>query len=109
VSGPRDLRADAQSMEDRLAQGYVLTLHLGSASLSNEIADRVVHDLAHLSAVRGPARPGSLLVHCTVSATSESDAVRYAAQRTITALLGCGVEQPKVLSIEACAIDYVAV
>ena len=96
-------------MEDRLAQGFVLTLHLASADLQGDIGDRVVQDLAHLSAVRGPALPGNLLLHCTVSATSEDDAVRYAAQRTITALLGCGVEQPKVLSIEACAIDYAAV
>jgi len=96
-------------MDDRLAQGFVLTLHLASADVSGDVADRVVHDLAHLSAVRGPALPGNLLIHCTVSATSESDAVRYAAQRTITALLGCGVEQPKVLAIEACALDHVGV
>ena len=96
-------------MDDRLAQGFVLTLHLASTELSPDLGDRVVHDLAHLSAVRGPALPGNLLIHCTVSATSEADAVRYAAQRTITALLGAGVEQPKVLSIEACALDYVGV
>ena len=96
-------------MDDCLAQGFVLTLHLTSDELSGDVADRVVHELAHLSAVRGPALPGNVLIHCTVSATSEADAVRYAAQRVITALLSCGVEQPKVLSIEACALDHVPV
>jgi hypothetical protein len=44
-----------------------------------------------------------------VSATSEGDAVRYAAQRTITALLGVGIETPRILSVEACRVDHVAV
>jgi hypothetical protein len=96
-------------MEDRLAQGYVLTLHLGTDQISGEVADEVIRELAHLSAVRGPTAPGELRLHCTVSATSEADAVRYAAQRTITALLGTGIEAPRVLSVEACLVDHVAV
>jgi hypothetical protein len=92
-------------MDDRLAQGYVLTLHLATGPLRTDVADRVVRDLAHLSAVRGPSGGDDLLIHCTVSATSEGDAVRYAAQRVITALLGCGIEQPKVVGIEACPLD----
>jgi hypothetical protein len=96
-------------MEDRLAHGYVLTLHLAADQLSGEVADHVIRDLSHLSAVRGPTSPGDLLLHCTVSATSEGDAVRYAAQRTITALLGAGVETPRVLSVETCLVDDVAV
>ena len=96
-------------MEDGPAQGYVLSLHLEAAKLSAEVADQVVRELAHLSAVRGPARPGNVLLHCTVSATSEGDAVRYAAQRTISALLAAGADAPKVLSIEACLVEHVAV
>jgi hypothetical protein len=92
-------------MDDRLAQGYVLTLHLGTGRLPHEVADQVVRDLTHLCAVRGPSAPDSLLIHCTVSATSEGDAVRYAAQRVITALLGCGIEQPKLVNIEACPLE----
>jgi hypothetical protein len=92
-------------MDDRLAQGYVLTLHLGTGRLDQDLADQVVRDLAHLSAVRGPSAPDALLIHCTVSAVSEGDAVRYAAQRVITALLGCGIEQPRVLEIEACPLE----
>jgi hypothetical protein len=102
-------RADECSMDDRLAQGYVLTLHLAADQITGDVADHVIRDLSHLSAVRGPTKPGNLLVHCTVSAPSEGDAVRYAAQRTITALLGAGVETPRVLSIEACHVDHVAV
>lgn len=96
-------------MDDRLAQGYVLTLHLGAEHISGEIADQVIRELSHLSAVRGPTVPGKLLLHCTVSATSEGDAVRYAAQRTITALLGVGIETPRILSVEACRVDHAAV
>jgi hypothetical protein len=96
-------------MDDRLAQGYVLTLHLEAVRITNEVADGIIRDLAHLSAVRGPGLPGHLLMHCTVSATSEGDAVRYAAQRTIGALVAAGVEAPRVVSIEACLVDHVAV
>jgi hypothetical protein len=94
-------------MDDE-AQGFVLTLHLAECD-DHRVADGVLRDLAHLGAVRGPSAAGDLLFHCTVSARSEAEAVRYVAQRTVGALLGCGVEQPKVLSIEACALDYVAV
>ena len=94
-------------MEDGPAQGYVLSLHLEASRLSAEAIDQVVRELAHLSAVRGPALAGHVLLHCTVSATSEGDAVRYAAQRTISALMGAGAEAPKVLSIEACLVEHV--
>jgi hypothetical protein len=96
-------------MEDRLAQGYVLTLHLAADQISGDIGDQVIRELSHLSAVRGPTLPGNLLLHCTVSATSEGDAVRYVAQRTITALMSAGVETPRVLSVEASLVDHVAV
>lgn len=96
-------------MEDGPAQGFVLSLQLEATRLGVDAIDQVVRELAHLSAVRGPARPGQVLLHCTVSATSEGDAVRYAAQRTISALMAAGAEAPKVLSIEACLVDHVAV
>jgi hypothetical protein len=96
-------------MDDRPAQGYVLTIHLAASRISAETADQVVRDLSHLSAVRGPTLPDNLLVHCTVSAISEGDAIRYGAQRTVAALLGVGAESPRVLSVEACVVEHVAV
>lgn len=96
-------------MDDGPAHGYVLTLQFEAARITEDVADRVVRDLAHLSAVRGPAANGQLLVHCTVSAMSEGDAVRYAANRTVGSLLAVGVESPRVVSIEACLVDHVAV
>ena len=88
-------------MDDRLAQGYVLTIHLAGGELSPEVAQLVVDDLAHLSAVGNPSPGGTLLLHCTVSAPSEGDAVRYGAQRALTAMLGAGVDGPRVLAVDA--------
>ena len=96
-------------MDDRLAQGYVLTIHLTGHDIPPEVASLVVEDLAHLSAVESPSLPGNLVLRCTVSAPTEGDAVRYGAQRTITAMLGAGIDAPRVLSVDARLFDSVLV
>jgi hypothetical protein len=94
-------------MDDR-AQGFVLTLRLGGCC-DSRVADDVVRDLAHLGAVRGPGPSGELSVHCTVSALSEADAVRYAANRAVAALLERGADVPRVLGVEASDLHALAV
>jgi hypothetical protein len=95
-------------MDADRAPAFVLTLRLGGCP-DPQVADDVVRDLGHLNAVRGPSVPGEVLVHCTVSAPTEPDAVRYAANRAVTSLVEHGVVAPRVLDVEACALHALAV
>lgn len=96
-------------MDDRRAQGYVLTLDLAVDRLAPQVIELIVKDLAHLSVAKGPSSDGHLVLHCTVSATSEPDAVRYAAGRALASLRCHGVEQPRVLGVQATLLDLEAV
>lgn len=96
-------------MGEGQAHGFVLTIHVGAADIPTEAAALIVRDLDHLSAVLSPADPGTLVLCCTVSATSEPDAVRYGAQRMITAMLGAGIDAPRVLSVDSTLFDHALV
>lgn len=96
-------------MDERLAQGFVLTIQLSGAYLDPEVSELVLEDLAHLNAVRSPSTISELVLSCTVSAPTEGEAVRYGAQRTITAMLAAGVDAPKVISVDVRAFDDVLV
>jgi hypothetical protein len=96
-------------MDERHAHGYVLTLDLAADRLPPDVIDLIVRDLAHLSAARGPAADGHLVLHCTVSATSEPDAVRYAAGRALASLRAHGADAPHLAAVQATPLDLESV
>ena len=92
-------------MDERLAQGFVLTLELVAPRITAEQSDVVLRDLTHLNAVRGGLVPGLLVLHCLVSEPTEADAVRYGIQRTLIAAAGADIDDAHVVSVDVTVLE----